>query len=167
MSVDSKFLHPLYTFSPAWLAIGLLLLAGAGLIVFLIFYTTRKREIKTLSHLAATAPRPVDLSELRRKYLAMVESIVSHYNSHRILASVAHQQLSLTVRLFYAEAGGMHAEVLTLSDLKKSKAQKLAKTIEKYYPDEFDKLERGSVADSANLARQLINDNEALERKRL
>ena len=60
------------------------------------------------------------------------------------------------MRTFYYEALGFHAEVMTLEDLKQSHHKDLATLIGKYYPDEFDMLEQGLVAQSAQKARDLI-----------
>ena len=62
------------------------------------------------------------------------------------------------MRLFYYEAMGFHADVMTLSDLKKSNHKALVKLIDSYYPDEFDTLEKGSVADAAERARKLVRE---------
>jgi GTPase Era involved in 16S rRNA processing len=127
---------------------------------FLIFFFTRKKEIKTIAHLPATEPVIVDINAIRSKYLAIINDIVARFEAKKIKASEAHQELSLAVRRFYAEAYKFKAEFLTLSDLKKTNKKPLTETIEKYYPDEFDLLEKGSVADSAEIARRLINMEE-------
>jgi len=166
MLADKSLIHAPAYYSISWTLIGLVFLLGAGLIIFLIFFSTRKKEIKTLAHLKPAAPVVLDLTELRNKYLGMIASVISRYNSRRIRASVAHQELSLIVRMFYAEAGGLHAEVLTLNDLKRSRVKRLAKVIEAYYPDEFDMLERGSVPNAAEEARKLVMSNEPIERRK-
>ncbi len=167
MLADKSLIHGPAYYSISWTLIGLVFLLGAGLIIFLIFFSTRKKEIKTLAHLKPQTPVVIDLTELRNKYMGMVASVISRYNSRRIRASVAHQELSIIVRMFYAEAGGFHAEFLTLNDLKRSRVKRLAKVIEAYYPNEFNMLEQGSVANAAEEARRLIMSNEPIERKKL
>ena len=51
---------------------------------------------------------------------------------------------------------------MTLSDLKRSKKVNLTQVINIYYPDEFNQLEKGPVAQSAELARKLIMNDEVL-----
>ena len=167
MFADRTLMRDPAYYAITWRLIGLVFLIGAAVIVFLIFFSTRKKEIKTLAHLKPQAPVVIDLTELRNKYMGMVASVISRYNSHRIRASVAHQELSIIVRLFYAEAGGFHAEFLTLNDLKRSRVKRLAKVIEAYYPNEFNMLEQGSVTNAAEEARRLIMSNEPIERKKL
>ena len=143
-----------------WLLIGLLFLGIAiGIIVF-IFYITRKKEVKSLANLKPQEPKVIDLDALKAKYLAMVDEVERLFKNRTTKASVAHQQLSLIVRLFYYEALGFHADILTLTDLKKSRHEHLTQVIEEYYPDEFNGLEEGSVAHSAEKARELIKEQQ-------
>lgn len=160
MSVDPRFIHELAGYNIVWTIIAIILFLLVGVMFFLIFFLTRKKEIKTIAKLPATEPIVIDMNALRAKYLAMIAEVVSKYEARKIKASEAHQELSLVVRRFYAEAYKFKAEFLTLSDLKKTNKKPLTDAIEKYYPDEFDLLEKGSVADAAEIARQLINMQE-------
>ena len=159
-----KLTHGPAYYSIAWIIIGTIFVLAIGAIIFFIFFSTRKKEIKTISHLKPEQPKMIDIKSLREKYLKMVSETERRFFAHEIKASVAHQELSFTVRSFYAEASGFHAEVLTLGDLKRSQKQYLAKVIEIYYPDEFNKLEKGAVARSAELAKLLITNDEAIDR---
>ena len=150
---------PFY-YSIVWLVFGLLFLGSAIAVIVIIFYLTRKKEIKSLANLKPQEPKIIDMDALRAKYLAMIEEVVRLFKNHQTKASVAHQQLSLIVRLFYYEALGFHADILTLNDLKKSRHEHLTQVIEDYYPDEFDGLEQGSVAQSAEKARELIKETQ-------
>ena len=98
------------------------------------------------------------MNALKQKYLGLIDQAERNYNDHKIKASVAHQHFSLIVRLFYCEAVGFHAEVMSLRDLKRSNYTKLIETIENLYPDEFDTLEKGSVKTAAEKARKLVED---------
>ena len=53
---------------------------------------------------------------------------------------------------------GFHADVMTLRDIKKSNYKQLAEFVEQHYPDEFDMLEKGSVADAAERARRIVRE---------
>lgn len=154
----SELMYGPFYYSFIWLIVGILFLGLAIAIVALIFYATRKKEIKTIANLKPQAPKVVDIEALKAKYLAMVDEAERQFNNHKTKASTAHQQLSLIARLFYYEALGFHADILTLADLKKSRHERLTQTIEKYYPDEFDGLEKGSVSNSAEMARNLIRE---------
>ena len=138
--------------------IGLLLLGLAIGIIVAIVYATRKKEIKTISALKITAPKVVNMNVLRDKYLKMIDAAEERFKRRQIKASQCHQQLSLIVRLFFYEAMGFHADIMTLSDIKKSNYTKLAELVDGYYPDEFDTLEKGSVADAAEKARQIVRE---------
>jgi hypothetical protein len=155
MQGANSFYGPVY-YVPTWVLVGLVFLLAAATVVGLILYTTRKKTIKNIETLKPLEPKIVDLNTLKKKYLGMIDQIETYYNDHRTSASVAHQQMSKAVRLFYYEALGFHAEVMTLRDLKRSNYKNLSLVIEKYYPDEFDMLEEGLVAQSAERARELI-----------
>lgn len=158
MSDDKTLFYGPINYSPIWAMIGLLLLGLAIGIIAVIIYTTRKKEIKTISTLKITAPKVVNMNVLRDKYLKMIDAAEERFKRRQIKASQCHQQLSLIVRLFFYEAMGFHADIMTLSDIKKSNYTKLAELVDGYYPDEFDTLEKGSVADAAEKARQIVRE---------
>ena len=163
MQIDKNLVHSVVYYSPLWFIISILFLLAVSGIVFYIIYATRKKTIQTLSNLKSNQPKVVRLDDIRQRYLIMIDDTVNRFQNHRIKASFAHQELSLIVRLFYAEVDGFHAELLTLSDLKKTELSNLTRTIEQYYPSEFNKLENGSVESSAQIARELIMNDEILK----
>ena len=155
MSENSLFYGPTY-YNISWTLIGVAFLLLAIGIIVAIFYFTRRKKIRTLSTLKVEQPKIVDLNELKKKYIGLIDQAERNYNNHMIKASVAHQHFSLIVRMFYAEGLGFHADLMTLSDLKNSFKEDLVELIENYYPDEFDTLEKGSVKDAAERARELV-----------
>lgn len=154
---DLSLYEPVY-YNISWTIIGIVFLLLALATIGLIFYVTRKKKVKSLSTLRVEQPKLLDLEALKQKYIGLIDQAERNYLDHRIKASVAHQHLSLIVRLFYGEALGFRADIMTLDDLKKSTYTQLIKTIEKLYPDEFDTLEKGSVKDAAANARKLVED---------
>ena len=155
MSDGDLFYGPVY-YGISWTLIGLAFLILSVGIIVAIFYFTRRKKIRTLSTLKVEQPKVVDLNELKKKYIGLIDQAERNYNNHMIKASVAHQHFSLIVRMFYAEGLGFHADLMTLSDLKNSFKEDLVELIEHYYPDEFDTLEKGSVKDAAERARELV-----------
>lgn len=158
MSDDKSLFYGPINYSPIWAMIGLLFLGLAIGTIAVIIYATRKKEIKTISTLKITAPKIVNMNVLRDKYLKMIDAAEERFKRRQIKASQCHQQLSLIVRLFFYEGMGFHADVMTLNDIKKSNYKKLAELVDGYYPDEFDTLEKGSVADAAEKARQIVRE---------
>lgn len=158
MSGDNITYYGPISYSPIWLILGLIFIGAAVAIVVVIFYVTRKKEIKTVSTLKVTEPKIVDMAALRRKYIKLINEAEERFRSRKIKASQCHQQISLLVRLFYYEALGFHADVMTLSDLKKTNHKKLVDLISSYYPEEFNTLEKGSVADAAERARKQVQE---------
>ena len=71
--------------------IGLLLLGLAIGIIVAIIYTTRKKEIKTISTLKITAPKVVNMNVLRDKYLKMIDAAEERFKRRQIKASQCHQ----------------------------------------------------------------------------
>ena len=155
MSDGDLFYGPVY-YGISWTLIGLAFLILSVGIIVAIFYFTRRKKIRTLSTLKVEQPKVIDLNELKKKYIGLIDQAERNYNNHMIKASVAHQHFSLFVRMFYAEGLGFHADLMTLSDLKNSFKEDLVELIEHYYPDEFDTLEKGSVKDAAERARELV-----------
>ena len=155
MSDGDLFYGPVY-YGISWTLIGLAFLILSVGIIVAIFYFTRRKKIRTLSTLKVEQPKVIDLNELKKKYIGLLDQAERNYNNHMIKASVAHQHFSLIVRMFYAEGLGFHADLMTLSDLKNSFKEDLVELIEHYYPDEFDTLEKGSVKDAAECARELV-----------
>ena len=155
MSDGDLFYGPVY-YGISWTLIGLAFLILSVGIIVAIFYFTRRKKIRTLSTLKVEQPKVIDLNELKKKYIGLIDQAERNYNNHMIKASVAHQHFSLIVRMFYAEGLGFHADLMTLSDLKNSFKEDLVELIEHYYPDEFDTLEKGSVKDAAECARELV-----------
>lgn len=155
MSDGDLFYGPVY-YGISWTLIGLAFLILSVGIIVAIFYFTRRKKIRTLSTLKVEQPKVIDLNELKKKYIGLIDQAERNYNNHMIKASVAHQHFSLIVRMFYAEGLGFHADLMTLSDLKNSFKEDLVELIEHYYPDEFDTLEKGSVKDAAERARELV-----------
>ena len=154
----SSFYYGQISYSPLWLTIGLGLIIIAASVILVIFRITRRRNIKTLSTLRIQAPKVINMNVLRNKYIKLINQTEDRFIRRQIKASVAHQQLSLLVRLFYYEGMGFHADVMTLDDLKKSNFKRLVKLVDQYYPSEFDKLENGAVSQSAQRAREIVRD---------
>ncbi len=158
MSGASEYMYGPLFYEPSWLLLGTALLLLVALIIGLIFYFTRKKEIRSLKTLPIQQPKKIDMDALKQKYIGLIDQSERDFNNHRIKASVAHQHFSIIVRLFYAEGLGFHADILTLTDLKKTNYTMLIDTIEGLYPDEFDTLEKGSVATAAENARRLVRN---------
>lgn len=154
----NNFYYGQISYSPLWLIISLGLFIIVFAIIYVIFRVTRRRNIKTLGSLKIQAPKVVNMNVLRNKYVKLINQTEERFIRRQIKASVAHQQLSLLVRLFYYEGMGFHADIMTLSDLKKSNYKRLEKLVDQYYPAEFDKLENGAVSQSAQRAREIVRE---------
>ena len=69
----SELMYGPFYYSFIWLIVGILFLGLAVAIAALIFYATRKKEIKTIANLKPQAPKVIDIEALKAKYLAMVD----------------------------------------------------------------------------------------------
>lgn len=158
MSDANGYYYDPINYSPVWFLVGLVFAGLAIGIIAIILYVTRKKEIKTISTLKIKPPKVVNMNVLRDKYIKLINEAEERFKRRQIKASQCHQQISLLVRLFFYEGMGFHADVMTLNDLKKSNYRNLEKLIGEYYPDEFDTLEKGSVADAAEKARKIVRE---------
>lgn len=158
MSNAKDMMYGPFYYNPSWVLGALMCLLVAGGIIALAFYLTRKKEVRSLGTLKILPPKVVNLNALKRKYVHLIDQSEAMFYRHKIKASTCHQQLSMLVRLYYCETMGFHAEIMTLSDLKKSHYTELIRLIDSYYPDEFDCLERGAVGQAAEKARRLVEE---------
>lgn len=149
-------LLPLVELPLMWLLIGSSLIISVILWWTFVFWFTRNRKVKTVSDLK---PRSLnlDLGSLKAKYLKIIDEIEIAVNSARIPSRVAHQKLSLAVRLFAFEASGFRAQVMTLSDLEKSRYPSLPKVIREYYPSEFERVDKGEISESIKSAKEIVS----------
>ena len=149
--------EPAY-YSTTWTLLGLAFLLGAFCLIYVVVHATRKKKIKTLQSLSPKPVKKIPIENIKTKYNNLLNQTVADFNSRRIKASEAHQRISLLARLFFCEARGFKADVMTLQDLKKSRYKALAEMINEYYPNEFDTLERNSVQEAADKAHKLIEE---------
>lgn len=155
MQENDNFYGPI-SYKAQWLIFGIVCFVLLALMYFFIFFITRKKVIKNLATLKQLPPKVINKDELKQKYLALIAQAEAEHAQGLSKNSVAHQQISLLTRLFFCELHGIHTDVMTLGDLKKSRFNDLSAMIEGFYPNEFNMLEKGNVTESANSAKQLI-----------
>jgi hypothetical protein len=149
-------LLPPIDYSVVWLILGIALILVLALYFAAILFFTRHKDIKTIGSLPILPAQPVDLTELKAKYLNLIADVEQSFNSRKVLSRDAHQRLSMIVRYFAFEASGFRAHIMTLSDIEKADRHNLAETIKQYYPPEFNGLNDGSVAEAAVAARGVV-----------
>lgn len=150
-------LRPVFEFSLLWLILGcVLVVIVIGWLVFVIFIT-RKRVQKTINTLPQVPYVAPDISLLKQKYLALIDDVEKKYASHEYTKRLAHQSLSTLLRFFVYEAQNHRVDVMTLSDLRKTRYLTLAKAIEGLYIPEFRRHEQGDVAAAASSAREMVS----------
>lgn len=153
---DKPALRDPFVYSHWWLWVGLACLVAVVCWYGFVFFYTRKKRPNQLHLQKLVEPRNVDLTRLRKKYLALIDEVEALHNSQQMTKRAAYQKLSNLVRFFVYEASGFKAHVMTLLDLTLSRYPDLAKTIESYYPTEFDIKDYGSVQDAASAARKVV-----------
>lgn len=149
-------LRPGFDFLPLWLILGCVLLAIVVAWYVFVMFITRKRAQKTIKSLPQIPYIPPDRNLLKQKYLALIDDVENKYANNEYTKRSAHQTLSLLLRFFVYEAQNHRVDVMTLSDLRKTKYLTLAKAIEGLYMPEFRRYEQGDVAVSANEAREVV-----------
>lgn len=155
MPGDSGFLPPV-AYSPLWgiLALGLILLV-VGWVVFVLLFSRRggvprAPDLKSL-------PAPVLGPAVRNRYLGFIDDVTRKHDAGEIGYREAHHELSLVVRLFAAEVGGLRAQYMTLEELRAAGYDPLTDTVARLYPGAFSGTEHASVEQAAAEARKLVN----------
>ncbi len=149
-------LRPGFDFLPLWLILGCVFLVAVVAWCAFVMFITRKRVQKTIKTLPQISYTPPDINLLKQKYLALIDDVEKKYATHEYTQRSSHQALSLLLRFFVYEAQNHRVDVMTLSDLRKTKYQTLAKAIEGLYVPEFRRHEQGDVAVAANEARGVV-----------
>ena len=158
MPIANNVMHGPVYYNYGWTILGLGFLLVTFCIVLVILRITRKKPVKTLSNVPMKPIVKPSMSELKLKYTNQIARVEADFNNRAIKASEAHQQISLAARAFFSEARNFKANYMTLQDLKKSRHKDLTAIIDEYYANEFDTLQRNSVHEAAEKARQLIEE---------
>lgn len=147
--------NPLAQYAWWWMAIAI------GLVVLVIVWyvvvwrlSRRATELVTVTDVEET-PAPTR-EELRARYLALVDDVVTSYEAGELTRRSAHGKLGNLVRLYAQEASGVRADVMTLDDLTRARLGSIAHAVAVYYPAEFASVEQGDVRRSADVARQAV-----------
>ena len=143
-------------YDPLWLVIGCLLLSTIILWYGFVFYSTRRRSLRSLATLKPKPYRPPDLTDLKQKYQRLIDEIEQNHAAGKLSSRKAHQRLSHVLRMFVVEINGHRVDTLTLRDLEKTRYKTLAAAIKQFYIPEFTAVEQGSVAEAAALARKTV-----------
>ncbi len=149
-------LSPSVQYNIIWFIIGAVLLLLIIVLYTYIFWTTRKKKIRTLATLPVITQVHVSIDALREKYLKIITTIEFQYQNKEIDLRQLHLLLSTTVRLFVYEVKGISVHKLTLTEIKNADLVKLYDVIVKYYPLEFDSLQNGDANNSVALAKGMV-----------
>lgn len=131
---------------------GFLVLAVIAYYLWAYLSTLPRRR---LPQLATPSPAP-DLGEVRARYLGRVDDVEGRYRAGALSTRRAHAELSVVVRDYVAEATGVRADRMTLSELRRTQLYGTTHTVEQFYPIVFGSREYRGVAQGANAARSVI-----------
>lgn len=163
---DAGFYAPLeYSAWLPWAGLGLLFVIAAWLAY--VFLSTRRRP-EALP--AAPARPPSDPSSVKRDYLRRIDAVADGAAAGRLSARVSHQELSLLIRSFVRDIGGIDAPRMTLAELNQQDIPAVARAVGSLYPAEFspereaepggtdtrDTDARETVAAAAETAREVV-----------
>ncbi len=145
---------PPVTHSAWWTALAVAIVVGIALYTAAVLFFTRRRERPAVESEELWMPPTSD--ELRRKYLDLISEV--EYASARGELGIrhSHQRLSQLLRFHAFEASGVRAPQMTLTDLRAEHLTALSEAVEKLYPGAFAEIERGGVAQAADLARRVV-----------
>lgn len=136
MAATNLKLHPPIQYDLIWLIIGLCLLAIVLGWCTWMFWSTRRKPIKSLETLEIL-PEGAEFARLKAKYLKLIDDQAALYRAGKISVRQLQQELSRLVRMFVYEARHFPAPRLTLSDLMLATYPLLTKLIARLYPGEF------------------------------
>jgi hypothetical protein len=149
-------LTPPVQYSPIWLIIGIVLVLAVIAVNVFIFWSTRKKKIKTIESLPMLPKTHISIEALRNKYLQMITTFEFKYHNHEIDLRQLHLLLSTTIRLFVFEAKGVAVHKFTLTEIQHTEFKALYDVILQYYPNEFDALLKGDANSAIELARRMV-----------
>lgn len=151
--------YPPMTYSPIWLALGVVILVGLiGWAVVVVTITRRVRQ--------PAPPQPPPhwrLAALQGDYLRRIDEVVRLADGAELQPRRAHQELSSIVREFVEEASGVQVGTMTLTELARSPLPSVGPVrdvVGRLYPLEFG-AQAGdaspvSVAAAAAAAREVV-----------
>lgn len=146
-------------FPPVTYSLWWTVLAVAILLVIVLFYaavlffTRPRREPDSETDLSWLPPSP---AELRLKYIDLIGEVETSSARGDLGIREAHQRLSQLLRFHAFEASGIRAPQMTLTDLRAEQLSSLTTAVERLYPGAFAEIERGGVAESADMARRVV-----------
>lgn len=152
---DGSGFFPPVAYSPLWgvLALGLILLVVAWYVFMFLFSRRGAPETRTVP---SAPPAPVLGPAVRSRYLGFIDDVTRKHDAGEIGYREAHHELSLVVRLFAAEVGGLRAQYMTLEELRAAGYDPLTDTVAQLYPGAFSGTEHASVEQAAGEARELV-----------
>lgn len=148
---DTEGFLPPVAFNPAWVLLGLALLAVVAAWLIIVPALTRARAVPdTDFRWEATAPM------LAERYVALIDDVAAAHERFELTGREAHQRLSALVRGFAHESSGYPASAMTLSELRQLDLPRLTGAVEHFYPAEFGRADRGSVPAAVSEARRVV-----------
>lgn len=146
---------PLVGYSPFWLVLGLAILAAlAAFTVFVVLFTSGRRE-RVADPVPATPP--VDLVALQQDAFDEVAQIEAEAKRGSLDSRSAHERLSAVVREYIANATGIPADRMTLSDLQRTELTGTTRAVAQFYPGVFNAEAEQDLAKSIRLAREVLS----------
>lgn len=145
---------PPVTYSAWWTVLAVVILVVIAVFVAAVLFFTRVRaDPASESDLSWLPPSP---GELTVKYLGLIGEVETATVRGELGVREAHQRLSQLLRFHAFEASGVRAPQMTLTDLRAAELSSLTDAVERLYPGAFAEIERGGVAQSADMARRVV-----------
>lgn len=140
-------------YSPAWLLLGLAVIAAVACYFVLVVLSTRRR---TPAAVAQPAPT-VDLGRSRDRAITAITSFEQQAAAGQLAPRLAYERISAAMREYVATATGVPADHMTLTDLAHSELQGTAQTVAQLYPGIFAPDAQRNVPAVAAQARAVVS----------
>lgn len=145
---------PVVPYSLVWAIVGILLVAAVPLYYLLVSILTRPKPEPAP---APPAERLVSVPELQHDYLGRVDDIGRRFSAGELTPRRANAELSVAVRDFVAQATGVEADKMTLTELRRTPFVGASHAVAEYYPLVFGAQETRSVEHGVHAAKQVIS----------
>ncbi|KAB1657306.1 hypothetical protein F8O01_08670 [Pseudoclavibacter chungangensis] len=153
-SADTGTIMPVVPYSVIWLVLGILLVGAVPLYYLLVYALTRPRPEREPEPVVEV---PVSVPQLQHDYLVRVDGIRHRHAAGELTPRRAHAELSSAVRDFVAQATGVEADKMTLTELRRTPYVGASYAVAEFYPLVFGVDEARSVDHGVDAAKQVIS----------
>lgn len=127
------------------------ILLGIGILLWILLKPKKKEETPII-----IKPPTKNLFEIKNRYQQEIQVLIENINNNKITNRKAYQSLSMLIRSFIFEVTQIKVQNYSLQEIKKVGIDSLTELVEEYYNPEFAKDSKGSIQESIEKTRVVI-----------